>query len=92
MPGRDEGKLVVWPHYFDKTLSRAKGRRVPADLAVENPKAHDVAKAAKTLGLSVELLEDAKPPAFWHSQKGCVLVAGAEEPKEAILKQLARRL
>lgn len=92
MPGRDEGLLVLWPHYFDVELSRGQGRRVPKDLAVEKPRAQDIAKAARSLGLQVTMDDAAKPPAFWHARQGRVLVAGAEDPKEEILKQVARRL
>lgn len=92
MVSRDAGKIIVWPHYFDKALTRGQGRRVPADLAVENPKAHDVAQAARTLGLKVELEEGARPPSRWHASRGRVLVSKPGEPKEALLKQIARRL
>lgn len=91
MVGRDEGKLVIWPHYFDRNLSREKGRRVPMDLAIENPKAGNIAQAARTLGMKPELEDDARPPAHWSSQRGRVLVPKTAK-KEEILKQIARRL
>lgn len=91
MVGRDEGKLVIWPHYFDRNLSREKGRRVPMDLAIENPKAGNIAQAARTLGLKPELEENARPPSQWSSQRGRVLVPKSGK-KEEILKQIARRL
>lgn len=90
MVSRDSGRLVVWPHYFDKARTRAQGRRVPADLAVEEPRAGDIANAARTLGLKVELDEDARPPFGVH--RGRILVAKSPEKKEALLKQIARRL
>lgn len=92
MPGRDEGVLVLWPHYFDAELTRREGRRVAKDLAVEKPRVQDVAKAARSVGVQVTLDEAAKPPRFWDQRKGRVLVAGAEVPKEELLKQVARRL
>jgi signal recognition particle subunit SRP19 len=89
---RDSGKWVLWPHYFDKTLTRKQGRRVPADLAIEDPRAGHIAQAAKTLGLKAEIEEEARPPASWHSKRGRVLVPKSKEKKESILKQIARRL
>lgn len=89
--GRDEGKLIVWPHYFDRGLTRAQGRRVPADLAVEEPRATKVAQAARTLGLKPELDETARPPGSWHRTRGRVLLPKSGK-KEEILKQIARRL
>lgn len=91
MVGRDEGKLVLWPHYFDRNLTRAQGRRVPAELAVEDPKAGHIANAARSLGLKAELEEDARPPAFWHKSKGRVLVP-KKGKKEEVLRQIASRL
>ena len=92
MVARDEGKLVIWPHYFDRTLTRAQGRRVPADLAVEDPRPGQIAQAARTLGLKAELDDDAKPPGSWHLRRGRVLLDKPKDAKEAVLKQIARRL
>ena len=91
MVGRDEGKLVIWPHYFDRNLTRGQGRRVPMDLAIENPRAGNVAQAARTLGLKPELDEAARPPSQWSSQRGRVLIPKSGK-KEEVLKQIARRL
>lgn len=91
MVSRDAGKLVVWPHYFDKALTRAQGRRVPMALAAENPRAGDIAQAAKTLGFKPELEADARPPSRWHASKGRVLIP-KQAHKEDVLKQIARRL
>lgn len=92
MVARGEGRLVVWPHYFDRNLSRAQGRRVPTDLAIEAPKAGHIAHAAKTLGYKVEIEEDARPPNAWYTNRGRVLLTKPGETKEAVLKAIARRL
>jgi signal recognition particle subunit SRP19 len=89
---RDAGKVVLWPHYFDRNLSRAQGRRVPMELAVEEPKAGQIAQAARTLGLKVELDDTARPPRAWNASRGRVLVAQPAEKKEALLRQVAQRL
>lgn len=92
MVSRDDGKLVLWPHYFDRALTRAQGRRVPADLAVEEPKAGQIAQACRTLGYKADLDEKAKPPSAWHSTKGRVLIPKPTDKKEAVLKLVAKRL
>lgn len=43
----------LYPVYFDKTRSRAEGRKVGAELAVENPLAQDIVDAVQMLGLKV---------------------------------------
>jgi len=90
--GRDSGRIVVWPHYFDRSRTRAQGRRVPTELAIEEPRAGSIANAARTLGLKVQLDEDARPPFGNGSHRGRVLIEKTQETKEAILRQIAQRL
>lgn len=92
MVARDAGKLVLWPHYFDRSLSRAQGRRVPMDLAIEEPRAGPIAQAARTLGLKVELDAGARAPSQWYGKKGRILVEKTDVKKEDVIKQVARRL
>ncbi len=47
MVSRDEGKLVLWPMYFDSSLIRVEGRRISKKNAIEKPLAENIAKAAK---------------------------------------------
>lgn len=42
---------VLYPVYFDKSKSHSEGRRVPAELAVDNPLAQTITAACKSLGL-----------------------------------------
>ncbi|KAG0670130.1 signal recognition particle subunit [Maudiozyma exigua] len=42
---------ILYPCYFDKNRSHKDGRRVPKELAVENPLAKTIADAARSLGL-----------------------------------------
>ncbi|QLQ81816.1 hypothetical protein HG537_0G00700 [Torulaspora globosa] len=46
-----KGFQVLYPCYFDKRRSHREGRRVPVELAVENPLAKTVADAVRSLGL-----------------------------------------
>ncbi|CAL5867057.1 uncharacterized protein PFLUO_LOCUS1269 [Penicillium psychrofluorescens] len=55
----------LYPIYFDKTRSRAEGRKVGAELAVENPLAREIADAAQTLGLQVGLEPEKLHPKDW---------------------------
>lgn len=50
---------VLYPCYFDKRRSLAEGRRVPMDLAVNDPLAITLAEACESLGyqVSVELVK-----------------------------------
>ncbi|KAE8144253.1 signal recognition particle, SRP19 subunit [Aspergillus avenaceus] len=55
----------LYPVYFDKSRSRAEGRKVGAELAVENPLARDIVDAAQMLGLNVGFEPEKLHPKDW---------------------------
>lgn len=55
----------LYPVYFDKTRSRAEGRKVEAGLAVENPLARDIVDAVQMLGLRAGLEPEKQHPKDW---------------------------
>lgn len=55
----------LYPVYFDKTRSRAEGRKVGAELAVENPLARDIVDAVQMLGLKAGLEPEKLHPKDW---------------------------
>lgn len=91
MVSRDGGRLVLWPRYFDASLTRAAGRRVPQSLAVREPDAKWVASAAKKAGLEPDVEEEARHPSIPYRVVGRVLVA-AEGGKEAVLRRVAEQM
>ena len=91
MVSKRDGMFVLWPRYFDAARTRAQGRRVPKDIAVESPRAGHIAEAAKTLGLGAELEKDAAHPYEWWEPEGRVLVE-KKWSKEETLRKIASRL
>ncbi|MCJ1308489.1 signal recognition particle subunit [Agyrium rufum] len=55
----------LYPVYFDIGRSRAKGRRVGKELAVENPLAREIAQAAGRAGLQVVFEPNKTHPKDW---------------------------
>lgn len=55
----------LYPIYFDKTRSRAEGRKVGKELAVENPLARDMIDALQPLGLQLALEPEKLHPKDW---------------------------
>ncbi len=91
MVSRGEQKYVVYPIYFDKTVSRLKGRRVPNKYAVEKPSTEGILKAAKILSLN-PILENEN----FHSSRpwrrdGRVLI-DKKDSKNKLLIQIAKVL
>lgn len=55
----------LYPVYFDSGRTRAEGRRVGKELAVENPLARGIVDAAQLLGLSVVFEPGKTHPKDW---------------------------
>jgi len=91
MVSKDEDKYVIWPIYFDKSVSRLNGRKVAKKHAVEKPSVEDIAKAAKSLGLNPVLEKDCAHPSRNRKKEGRVLV-DKKDSKSKLLVQIANRL
>ncbi len=83
--------IIIWPQYFDKTFSRAEGRRVPLKYAVDNPSLSDLIKAASTLRYSFEVDRDARYPNCWWVESGRLLIKKSVSKSE-IIKKISRLL
>jgi signal recognition particle subunit SRP19 len=91
MVSRGEDKYVIWPVYFDKSLSKLEGRKVPKKNAVEKPSIDDIAKAAKSLGLNPILEKNVAHPSRHWKNEGRVLI-DKKDSKSKLLRQIANRL
>lgn len=91
MVSKDEDKYVVWPIYFDKSLSKLKGRKVSIKYAVDKPTSENIAKAAKSLGLNPILEKDAAHPSRYWRKEGRILI-DKKDSKIKLLRQIANRL
>lgn len=87
MVSRDDGKLVLWPLYFDAAEPRP-WRRVPKALALEEPTAEAVANAAAKLRLKPVLEKGVSHPKRWWKSEGRVLV-DARGAKSVLIQQIA---
>jgi len=88
---RKQEKAIIWPAYFDQAKSRNDGRRVPKNSAVPSPKIDEVTEAVRRLGLEHEVrLEMGYPKTPWL--KTGMLLVEKKEPKEQIIKKIAKQL
>ena len=93
MPTRKEGLLVLYPEYFDRSRSRAQGRRVRRDAAVDSPTAKAIFRAATAVGLDPQLQTDHHHSGNWLFRNGRVLVRKADAGrKEQLLERIATAL
>ena len=88
---RSKGMIVLWPIYFDSTVTWGKGRRVPKAIAIRAPKTEDIVKAAVSVGLKAELQPSVAHPRYPWINTGYVLVE-SKEPKAMVLKLIASKM
>jgi signal recognition particle subunit SRP19 len=77
----------LYPVYFDKTRTRAEGRKVGTELAVENPLARDIVDAVQMLGLRVGFEPEKLHPKDW-ANPGRVRVQLKDENGEPVNSQI----
>ena len=79
---------VVYPAYFDADRSRSEGRRVPMDLAVEEPTVGEIAKAVQQVGYDA-VIEREMTYSREYEPRGAVVVQGTEDTTKNDLVQAA---
>ena len=91
MVSRDDNTYVIYPLYFDKSISRLNGRRVPKKYAIEKPSLESITKAAKFLKLSPVVQKDAAHPLRPWKKDGRLLI-NKKESKRSLVLQIAKLL
>ncbi len=84
-------KAIIWPIYFDINKSRAEGRRVPKNCAVQSPKIAEIKEAVDKLGLKNDVNLEAHFPKMPWAKTGMLLVE-KNEAKEKIIQKIAKQL
>ena len=90
MVSREDKKLVIYPEYFDSTLSVKDGRKVPKKYAVPSPKLEDITKAAKLVGLKPIVEENSAYPGKWWKKSGRILVPKKYKKRKILLKMASK--
>jgi signal recognition particle subunit SRP19 len=53
---KDYKRRILWIDYFNSTLSRDGGRRIPLNKSVKDPSLEELSEAARRLGYSPEVV------------------------------------
>jgi signal recognition particle subunit SRP19 len=75
---------VIWPAFLDAGLTRAAGRRVARDQAVEDPSVDEIAEAVKQVGYDAVIERDKTYPREYEP-RGRVLVKDADDATKSDL-------
>lgn len=82
-------EIVIWPAYFERSLPRSAGRRVPIDAAVKVSK-DLLERAIEKSGYSYEIVKK-KYPRFWYEHDYAFLI-DTNEPKTKVIRKISEFL
>ena len=89
---KDYKRLVLWIDYFNSSLSRREGRRVPLNRSVKDPKIDELVDASKRLGFAPEA-QEARHPFRMMTKSGYVSVEKKGNLKKVqLIDQLSKTL
>lgn len=83
--------VVLYPLYFDATVSRQEGRRVSNNVAVRDPTLEELVEAARRQDYRVEAEPQAAHPRRPAKREGRVLIVGGGT-KTTIVHAVAKEL
>ena len=85
------GKLIFWPAYFDKNISRSQGRKISSNLAAADVTIDLLEDAAESAGINYEIELDKQYPRYWSEKKGYIVVDNDEgHKKKRLMLTLAK--
>ena len=88
---RDNTQYFIYPEYFDKSLKRSEGRRLPLDCSLNKPTWQEIRLAAEKLGLGYEIRKDGGYPRQWWDPKGLLLVE-KKKSKLSTLREMSSEI
>jgi signal recognition particle subunit SRP19 len=85
-------ELRFWLNYFDQSLSRRQGRKLPKSLTVPNPKPEEILKVCRELGYECEA-EEKRHPSTWYRPSTLIVVkVPSSLRKYELMKIFGRKL
>lgn len=91
---KDYDHQIVWLDYFNKNLSRKKGRKVSKDSSVYDPTMQELIGASKTLELDFseeDLNNHARYPRRAFVKSGYIMISKRDK-KSSVVNQIAKKM
>ena len=89
---KDYEHIVVWLDYFNKTLPRKKGRRLPKEKCVFDPSLKELVDATKAAGLEPTETEDqVRFPKRPYVRSGYIVLE-KKSTKTSIMNKISEKL
>lgn len=87
---REKDVYVIWTVYFDRRLSKKRGRKLPKNKAILKPTLDEMVEAAKKLGLEIVSVRKARYPACWWIESGYLTIRKPSDMnKTRIMEKMA---
>ena len=91
---KDYDHQIIWLDYFNKNLSRKKGRKVGKNNSVYDPTMQELIDASKTLELDLSeenINNQARYPRRSFVKSGYIMIS-KKEKKSTVVNQIAKKL
>ena len=76
---------IIWTVYFDKKLSRRRGRKLPLNKSINKPTLEELIKAAQKMGLEIVAYKNARYPACWWIDSGYIIIRKPNGVKKSVI-------
>ena len=91
---KDYDHQIVWLDYFNKNLSRKKGRKVGKNISVYDPTMQELIGASKTLELDFveeDINNQARYPRRAFVRSGYIMISKRHK-KSSVINQIAKEM
>ncbi len=91
---KDYDHQIVWLDYFNKNLSRKKGRKVSKNISVYDPTMQELIDASKTLELDFseeDINNQARYPRRAFVKSGYIMISKRDK-KSSVINQIAKEM
>lgn len=90
---KDYENIVIWLDYFNKTITRAKGRRLVREQCVFDPSLSELDLAVRAAGLTIVGSESAvRYPRRPYVRSGYIAVSKSGATKLSVLTRISAKL
>ena len=91
---KDYDHQIVWLDYFNKNLSRKKGRKVSKNISVYDPTMQEMIGASKTLELDFseeDINNQARYPRRAFVKSGYIMISKRDK-KSSVINEIAKEM
>ena len=92
---KDYDNVILWLDYYNKGLSRNKGRRITKSLAIYDPLLSELIEAANSLGYEItkdQINDNARYPRRPHIKSAYIMILKNNTIKNHIIKAIAEKM